>query len=229
MKPAAILLATALVLPACDRQRAAQPREIPTAHFKAGHGVSLPEPMLESLGIEVEDVAEQSFVPRLEIPLHALGGTEAGGWLSAAQAAAIAPGRKVQLVAGNGDLSSGTVRTLRASASPTLGDFELSVALDTPLPAGAALTGILDGAPTAEVVTVPAAAVLRTAEGEFVYVANESYFTRTAVKTAARNDRIVEVTDGLYAGDRIVAHTVAPLWMTELQSLRAGQSCSHGH
>jgi multidrug efflux pump subunit AcrA (membrane-fusion protein) len=70
---------------------------------------------------------------------------------------------------------------------------------------------------------------MKTAEGEFVYAVNGKYFARTPVKTGVQNDDLVEIKDGLYAGDQIVISQVTSLWMTELQTLRAGQSCCAGH
>ena len=79
------------------------------------------------------------------------------------------------------------------------------------------------------VVSVPRAALLQTAEGEFVYTANGEYFVRTAVKVGVMNEEYVEITDGLYAGDKIVVNPVMTLWMAELQSIRGGKACADGH
>ena len=75
---------------------------------------------------------------------------------------------------------------------------------------------------------VPAAAVLRTVEGTFVYVQNGDWFLRTPVLV----ERIGAVDsyalkEGLYEGDRIVVGGVQALWLAELHFLRAGQACAH--
>jgi hypothetical protein len=43
------------------------------------------------------------------------------------------------------------------------------------------------------------------------------------------NNELVEITDGLYAGDQIVTSPVNDLWMAELQILRGGKACTCGH
>jgi hypothetical protein len=84
--------------------------------------------------------------------------------------------------------------------------------------------------PAAEPLTaVPRSALLKTAEGWFVYVVNESFFLRTPVTVGAMNAGIAEITEGLYAGDQIVVSPVSSLWMAELQILRGGKSCTCGH
>jgi hypothetical protein len=239
MKPLFSILFSIAVfaIAACSKPAAHKAGEAPTAYFKTGHGVSLPESMRKALGIETIDVIEQKFVPRIEVPLHVLRGsegnlpvtTEASGWISSEQAKGIQSGQAVKILFGDGKSATGTVQKIEKTAFAALGDFEITVAVAAPLPTGAALTGIIEGTSTGEVVTVPKSAVMRTAEGEFVYVANEDYFARTPVKTAARNEETVEIVDGLFAGDLVVSKQVTPLWMTELQTIRAGQSCSHGH
>jgi hypothetical protein len=223
------LLAVAVVLAGCGKPSAPHVGEAPTAHFKSGHGVNLPEPMRKALGVETTDVVEQAFVPRVEIALHVLRAGEASGWISADQAGNVRTGQGVKIVTAGGDAAAGSVREIRKAGFAALGDFEIVVATDVGLPVGAVATGVLEAPATGEVVTVPKDAVLKTAEGEFVYVANEEYFARTPVKTGASDGEVVEVVDGLFAGDQVVCKQVAPLWMTELQTLRAGQSCCAGH
>ena len=79
------------------------------------------------------------------------------------------------------------------------------------------------------VVSVPRSALLQTAEGKFVYTVSGEHFVRAAVKTGALNDEYVEISDGLYAGDKVVVSPVMTLWMAELQSLRGGKACADGH
>jgi hypothetical protein len=79
------------------------------------------------------------------------------------------------------------------------------------------------------IVSVPRSALLQTAEGKFVYTVSGEHFVRTAVKAGVMNDEHAEITDGLYAGDRVVVAPVMTLWMAELQSIRGGKACADGH
>jgi multidrug efflux pump subunit AcrA (membrane-fusion protein) len=77
---------------------------------------------------------------------------------------------------------------------------------------------------------VPRDAVLRTVQGDFVYVENGDWLLRTPIKLAPREgeqDSLVP-SEGLYDGDRIVTRGVRALWLAELHFLRAGQACTHG-
>jgi hypothetical protein len=223
----------------CDRSNAPSTvHEAPGASFREGHGVKIPEAMQKSLGIRILDVTEQKLAAQVEIPLHVLrdaavadspNQTEASGWISKTQAAAIKPGQTGRIILADGKTASGIVARIDKAADAALGDFEIVVHTIADLRAGTTVTAVFESAVAGEVVAVPAAAVMRTAEGEFVYAVNEEHFKRVPVQTGGRNTDSVEITDGLYAGDQIVANQVVPLWMTELQTLRAGKSCCEGH
>ena len=75
-----------------------------------------------------------------------------------------------------------------------------------------------------EVVVVPKDSVVNSAEGAFAYVDNGGWTTRTQVEVGAEQDGMIEIVDGLYAGDVIVTHPVMTLWMTELQLLKSGRA-----
>src|SRR5437867_2607246 len=67
------------------------------------------------------------------------------------------------------------------------------------------------------------AGALANPEGDFVYTASGKHFVRAAIKTDEANADFVGVTDGLYAGDRIVTQPVMTLWLAELQAIRGGK------
>jgi multidrug efflux pump subunit AcrA (membrane-fusion protein) len=73
---------------------------------------------------------------------------------------------------------------------------------------------------------VPKSAVLASAEGNFVYVVNGEAYLRTAVKTGVEAEGLVEVTDGLLAGDVVVTRPVEKLWIIELRATKGG---GHSH
>lgn len=77
--------------------------------------------------------------------------------------------------------------------------------------------------------TIPAAALLRTVKGDFVFVANGDWFLRTPVKVAPAPAGNLAVSEGLYEGDVIVTHGAQALWLAELQATNGGVGCADGH
>ena len=82
---------------------------------------------------------------------------------------------------------------------------------------------------SAEVAAIPAAALLRTVKGDFVYVANGDWFLRTPVVIGATDASHIEIKDGLYEGDTIVVKGVRGLSLAEIQALNGGVGCADGH
>ena len=76
---------------------------------------------------------------------------------------------------------------------------------------------------------IPESALLRTVRGEFVFVANGGWYLRTPVQTGAAAGGWVEIRDGLYEGDTVVAQGSRALWLAEIQAVNGGVSCTHGH
>ncbi len=76
---------------------------------------------------------------------------------------------------------------------------------------------------------LPAAALLRTVKGDFVYVANNGRLLRSAVKVSALASGAFRVEDGLYEGDVIAVSAVKHLWLAELQATNGGVGCADGH
>jgi hypothetical protein len=76
---------------------------------------------------------------------------------------------------------------------------------------------------------LPAAALLRTARGDFVYVANDGWLLRTPVRLGAGNGVSFIVGDGLYEGDIIVVGGAQALWLAEIQAVNGGVGCADGH
>ncbi len=76
---------------------------------------------------------------------------------------------------------------------------------------------------------IPESALLRTVRGEFVFVANGGWYLRTPVQTGAVAGGWIEIRDGLYEGDTVVAQGARALWLAEIQAVNGGVSCTHGH
>jgi len=81
----------------------------------------------------------------------------------------------------------------------------------------------------ADVVAIPATALLRTVRGDFVYVANGEWFLRTPVTVGEASGEHLEIRDGLYEGDTIVSKGVRALSLSEIQALNGGVGCADGH
>jgi hypothetical protein len=218
-----------------------------TVQLKEGHGLALHPKVKASINLKIAEVGEEKVAPEFKADLHVIQGadsglrkvaltsdalTEANGWLSAEKAAHIRPGQEVALRVdslGGATLEKGVVKRVEKSPYATLGDFEVVVETAAPLATGTRLNATFRAPAGDAVPAVPRSALLKTAEGWFVYAINESFYLRTAVKVGAMNNELVEITDGLYAGDQIVTSPVNDLWMAELQILRGGKACTCGH
>lgn len=76
---------------------------------------------------------------------------------------------------------------------------------------------------------IPAAALLRTVKGDFVFVANGDWYLRTPVQIGAAHGDWLEVTGGLYEGDTVVTQGANALWLAELSATNGGVGCADGH
>lgn len=123
----------------------------------------------------------------------------------------------------------------RAAAEATAAHFKEGHGVQLS-PAAAAFVGLATTEVAAQPVggagtvpAIPAAALLRTVKGDFVYVANGGWYLRTPVTTGAAHDDRVEIRDGLYEGDLVVSVGVEALWLAELQAVNGGVGCADGH
>ena len=197
------------------------------AQFKKGQGLSLTEEMSKAIGLKVEDVGEEKITPVVTLNVSAVTQNTATGWVTPDQAKAIRPGMEVEFHCET--KFKGVVAKLEANPLGVMGDSEISITSAEKLTAGEPLKAVIRLPAGDAVAAVPAAALLKTAEGSFVYAVNGDFYVRTPVKTGVTDDKFVEITDGLYAGDQIVTTPVMSLWMAELQVLRGGKACTCGH
>jgi len=93
-------------------------------------------------------------------------------------------------------------------------------------PAASAFAGVATAEFTGR---LPAAALLRTVKGDFVYVVNGDWLLRTPVTVVAEAGTDFTVNDGLYEGDRVAVGGVRALWLAELQAVNGGVGCADGH
>ncbi len=198
------------------------------AQFKKDNGLTLTDTMKKSIGLQVAEVEEKKVAPSFTVSLSA-SQQELSGWLTADQAKLVEPGMPVTLqLAGEAELK-GTVKRKEKVPYATLGDFEIVVEPASAFPAGARVATTFRGAVGEAVASIPRSALLKTAEGTFVYAVNGEFYVRTPVKVGAISDDHVEIADGLYTGDQVVVSPVMSLWLAELQILRGGKACTCGH
>lgn len=200
------------------------------AKFKKGEGVSLSDEMKATLNLQVADVTEEKVGSSVTLNLHSAKPNEASGWLAPQQAALLKPGAEVDLVSeGSGASFKGSVQRVEKAMPGAMGDYEVTIQPATPFAVGSRIKATVHAPAGDPVAAVPRSALLKTAEGCFVFAVNGAFYVRTPVKVGAMSDTLVEITDGLYSGDQIVTSPVMSLWMTELQVLRGGKACTCGH
>ena len=227
---ASIALAAALALSGCgpaDAKTHEQPPEN-GAQFKTDFGLTLTDTMKKAIALKVAEIGETKVVPSFNVALSS-SQNEVSGWLTAEQAALVKPGMEIELCRADAPPMRGTVKRVEKAPYATLGDFEVAVETATTLEAGVSLQATFRGVAGEAVTSVPRSALLKTAEGHFVYAVNAEFYVRTPVKVGAMSNEHIEITDGLYAGDQIVVSPVMSLWLAELQVLRGGKACTCGH
>lgn len=211
------------------------------ASFKAGKGVMLTDETRKILGVEVADVTEQKLPTQIRFNLQVFGekhhhairdddhtgcDVHGSGFVPLDQAGVLRVGQPVQIQMRTNASRTGVVLAVEKALS--LGEAEVIVGLtnaaDTLKP-GDFLAAIIT-LPREDVVTViPRSALLRTADGTFVYAVNGDAFFRTAVKVGPASDDLLEITDGLFAGDAVVTKPVETFYLIELRATKGGGHC----
>lgn len=212
------------------------------ASFKAGKGVMLTEETRQILGVEVVEVAEQKLPTQIRFNVQVFGekhhhaiqaddhtgcDVHGSGFLPPDKAAVLRAGQSVQVQTGDSNVLSGAVLAIEPALA--LGETEVIIGLTNAtdiIKPGEFLSAVIT-LPRDNVVTViPRAALLRTAEGTFVFAVNGDAYLRTTVKVGSQADGQLEITDGLYAGDSVVTKPVETLYLIELRATKGG---GHSH
>jgi len=212
------------------------------ASFKPGKGILLHDETRKIIGLEVVDVTEELLPQHVQLNVQIFTETHrladlkidhtgcqfhGSGFLPPEKTALVKPSQSVTLKTSRGEILDGFVVALQAPLAH--GEIEIIVGVTT------AGTALQDGefvsatisVPRSEPVTViPRSALLRTAEGTYVYAVNGDAYYRTAVTVGSSTEDKLEVTEGLYAGDQVVANPVETLWIIELRATKGG---GHSH
>lgn len=211
------------------------------ASFKAGKGVLLADETRKILGVEIADVTEQKLPSQIRFNVQVFGekhhhairendhtgcDVHGSGFVPLDKAAALRVGQPVQIQTRTNESLAGVV--LAVEKAPSLGEAEVIVGLTNAtdrLKAGDFLSAVVT-LPREDVVTViPRVALLRTSEGTFVYAVNGDAFFRTPVKVGSEADDLLEITDGLFAGDAVVTKPVETFYLIELRATKGGGHC----
>ena len=185
-----------------------------SARFEAGRGLALEPETVAAIGLTPATVQSRPLAATAEITATVF---DAG---PPAQASALVPLAVAETFAGDA-----SVRVVHRDTLNALGQVELVVAAPAGATVGATLALELR-TPAREVLSVPRAAVLRTATGVFVYVQRGEHWLRTPVTAGASDGEFTAITDGLAAGDTVAATAVEHLWLTELRLTKGG---GHSH
>ncbi len=212
------------------------------ASFKPGKGIILTDETRKILNVQIADVTEEKLpqVIRFNVQIftqthrfvnpdeyHSACDIHGSGFLSQDKMAIIEPKQPVRVVTASKEMLDGFI--VAVQKTPAHGESEIIVGITS---AGAK---VKDGdfvtaaviLPREEAVTViPRSALLKTAEGTFVYALNGAAYYRTAVKVGSESDDKIEIIDGLFAGDQVVTSPVETLWLIELRATKGG---GHSH
>lgn len=207
--------------------------------YKANQGLSVPEEIARHIGLKLDDVAERKVNGQLVFTAQVYGETGptarrvmlASAWVDGQIAKSTPSGTDIVATTTDTNSLNGTI-TRVVPAANTNSSAEILVELRVEqgeIRLGDFVRVTVSTPGKEDVAVIPHAALLRTAEGTFVYVVNGSRLTRAAVKVGGEQDGVIEVKDGLLAGDKIAVSGVPMLWLAELQGLRGGKACADGH
>jgi multidrug efflux pump subunit AcrA (membrane-fusion protein) len=220
----------------------------PGIKYKADKGLLVPAATAKFIGLKIEDVSERklsttfSFDAAIyQAAAHAqFASVEpatpttslASALLNRRDAQPLRVGQEVNVQTAKHGNFRAHIRSIDATLGTNSSQVEVIVAIadgDQRLPHAASVSVIATNNSETAGAAIPSSALLRNAEGTFVYTVSGERFVRTPVKLGRVNHDLVEIADGLYAGDQVVVHPVMTLWMAELQSIRGGQACADGH
>ena len=229
------LVVAVLALVGCQPKSGAKVASKATVEVGPKHsakdGLSVPEETRQSLGLKVVEVTEQKIPIMLELPLRVYRTTEAtslaSGSATPEQAKLLTPGQSVQVGASGGLKPTAKIASINEELQKATGMAEVLVEIPTSesLAVGAFLKASVTLGAGESVVSIPRTALLEASDGYSVYTMSGDNFVRTPVKIGATSGDLIEIKDGLYAGDQIVSQAVMSLWMTELAAVKGGQAC----
>lgn len=253
----ALSILTAALLPGCDHksaddpsptERTPQATETTGISFSEKSGLKVSPETAHFIGLKIAEVEERPVKAEFRFAARvyraasearfdaAVPGVStralASGPVSTEQAALLHEGQSVSVTTEAAGPLVAHVTTLERGLEKAHGLAEVLLSIADPeerLPSGAFVTATVHWGGEKTVVSVPRSALLKTTDGDFIYTVSGDSFVRAAVKVGAVNGEFAEIADGLYAGDQVVVQPTMTLWLSEIQALRGGKSCAHGH
>ncbi len=234
MKIALLLLPFCLALIGCSKSAVkteSAAKDLPS--YKEGKGLSLSEETRRCIGLEIADVSERKLAGRVtaEVQVYqtASNSVYASGLVNREQAKLLQRGQSATLETRTGKSGEGKLVRVDDQIQSASGQVELIVEMpgtEKEYAQGTVLTATFNTTREDAVTVIPRSALLRAAEGDFVYVVNGDHLTRTAVKVGVESSDMIEIMDGLYSGDKVAVKPVPTLWLTELRFVKGGAACS---
>lgn len=210
--------------------------------FKEGRGLTLSEAARQATEISLAPVEFASIIPErggiaAQIYRSASEASDqktaaASLWVPSAEAAALQVGQRIDLLSGQIEFAATVAAVKPAAQAGAPSEILLAVSdQERKLHVGDFLQARLgqNDAGGREATIIPVSAVVESVRGDFVYAANGEALLRTPVVLGSRQGDRVEVVDGLFEGDEIVAAGASNLWMIELQAVNGGKGCADGH
>jgi len=211
------------------------------ASFKAGKGIIFKDETSKIIGLEIAGVTEEPLpqVVQLNVQIfedsHHLSDLKidhtgcqfhGSGFLPPEKAVLLKPKQPVKFETSSGEILEGFVAAVQEPL--THGEMEIILGVTTAgseLKDGEFVNAVISVPRHEPVMVIPSSALLRTAEGTYVYVVNGAAYYKTAVKIGGSAAGKIEIADGLYAGDQVVAKPVETLWIIELRATKGGGHC----
>ena len=215
------------------KKKSAEPVAKDAPSFKEGKGLWLPEATRQFIGLEMVEVSERKLVPQIiaEVQVYEAAGNGilASGVIPREQARLLKPGQRASLETRDRKSLEGRLARVDDQIQAATGQTEVVVEIPTSqkeIDVGARFTAIFTNGKEETVTTIPRSALVRAAEGDFVYVVNGERLSRTAVVVGAEFGDLVEIKDGLYSGDKVAVKPAQTLWLTELRFVKGGAACA---
>lgn len=252
MKPIRIvfvwaLLAITILGAGCGRKEGYNPHEEKSespsgASFKPGKGVILTDETRQILNVETAEVTEEKLpqVIRFSVQIftqthlftnpgeyHAGCDIHGSGSLSPDKIDIVQPKQPVKFMTASKETLDGFV--VAVQKTPAHGESEIIVGLTgvgAKIKDGEFVNAAITLPRDEAVLVIPRSALLKTAEGVFVYALNGPAYYRTTVKIGSESEDKIEIIDGLFAGDKVVTKPVETLWLIELRATKGG---GHSH